>query len=107
MESTKTRYYDALNTQFDNFTSIEFVRKASNLIEKFIWVFIAVAGTIWIGKMLYVQLLVLEDFPVVKSKETTNLLNMITPSKRFIDRNSKKIESADSFNFITFNVYVK
>ena len=104
MESNKTRYFDALNTQFNNFTSIEFVRKASNLIEKFIWMFIAVAGTIWIGKMLYVQLLVMEDFPVVKSKETSNLLNMTYPAVTFCPKMTSKLALIEGLgNYLDLN----
>ena len=83
METSKTRYYDALNYQFNNFTSIEFVRKASNLIEKLIWVIIAVGGTGYIGKLMYVQLFVMNSDPSILEKETISLLNLTYPAVTF------------------------
>ena len=95
MASKKTSYYDALNTQFNNFTSIDFVRKASNLIEKVIWITIAIIGTIWIGKILYTQLDVMNDFPVLKTKESMDLLKMTSPAITFCPKMASEYSVAE------------
>ena len=95
MASLKTSYYDALNTQFNNFTSIDFVRKASNLIEKVIWITIAITGTIRIGKILYAQLDVIYDFPVLKTKESMELLKMTSPAITFCPKMASEFSIAE------------
>ena len=91
MEFSKTRYYDALNNQFNNFTSIEFVRKASNLIEKLIWIIIAVGGTGYIGQIMYVQLFVMVENPFVLEKETIDLLNLTHPAVTFCPKMTSEL----------------
>ena len=104
MASLKTSYYDALNTQFNNFTSIDFVRKASNLIEKVIWITIAIIGTIWIGKILYTQLDVMNDFPVLKTKESMDLLKMTSPAITFCPKMASEYSVAEGLgNYLDLN----
>ena len=55
MPSTKEST-EELKNQFNNFSSIELVSKAANLIEKIFWISIAIGGTAWIcGFVLYDQ----------------------------------------------------
>ena len=83
MESSKKENYVALINQFNRFTSVEFVIKASNVIEKLIWIIIAVYGTTHIGNMLFSQLFMPNEFPVVQSKEILPLSEMTYPAVTF------------------------
>ena len=83
MPSTKEST-EKLKNQFNNFSSIELVSKAANLIEKIFWIAIAIGGTAWIcGFVLYDQIFQWFAFPVEQSIETLDLRNMIFPAVTF------------------------
>ena len=69
--------------QLNNFTSIDFVSKTSNVIEKLMWITIAISGTIWIWSTFVTQMNDWNKFPVLKTKETLDLSKMTPPAITF------------------------
>ena len=83
MDKSKAKFKDRLRNQLNNFTSINFVAKATNAIEKLLWISIAIIGTIWIGYTMYTQIKNWNEFPVLQTKGTLDLSNMTFPAVTF------------------------
>ena len=72
-----------LANQIKSFTSIDFVSKTSNVIEKLLWIAIAICGTIWIWSTFASQMESWNEHPVMKNKETLELSEMTSPAISF------------------------
>ena len=104
MFNKKTRYQEALTNQFYNFTSLEFVSKASNLIEKLIWIIISVCGTVWIGNIVLIQVTQWIENPVLLRQENLDLSDMTYPAVTFCPKTISEFSIAEGFgNFLDLN----
>ena len=104
MFSSKNRHQEALSNQFYNFTSLEFVSKASNIIEKLIWIIISVCGTVWIGSILFIQVTQWIENPVLLRQENLDLSDMTYPAVTFCPKTISEFSIAEGFgNFLDLN----
>ena len=104
MFSTKNRNQEALTNQVYNFTSLEFVFKATNLIEKLIWIIISVCGTIWIGNIVFIQVTQWIENPVLLRQENLDLSDMTYPAVTFCPKTISEFSIAEGFgNFLDLN----
>ena len=83
MDLSKTTYRDGLTNQFGDFTSIRFVAKTANVIEKLLWISISIVGTAYIGYTMFTQIKNWNEFPVLQTKGTLDLSNMTFPALTF------------------------
>ena len=79
MESMKI----GLDDQVKSFTSVDFVSKTSSVIEKLMWITIAISGTIFCWHTFGIQMVNWTEFPVLKTKETLDLSEMTSPAITF------------------------
>ena len=104
MFSTKTRHHEALTNQFNNFSSIEFIFKATNIIEKLIWITISVCGTVWIGSILSIQIIQWKENPVLIRQENLDLTDMTYPAVTFCPQTISEFSIAEGFgSFLDLN----
>ena len=104
MFSTKTRYQEALTNQLYHFTCLDFVSKASNIIEKLIWIIISVCGTVWIGSVLFIQVTQWIENPVLLRHENLDLSDMTYPAVTFCPKTISEFSIAEGFgNFLDLN----
>ena len=80
MNKLKTKFKDQLRNQLNDFTSINFVAKTTNAIEKLLWISIAIIGTSWIGYTMFTQIKNWNEFPVLQTQGTLDLSNMTFPA---------------------------
>ena len=84
-----------LANQLKGFTSINFVCKTSNVIEKLMWTTIAICGTILVWRFFIIQMEEWNESPVMKTKVTSDLSNMTSPAVTFCPTMLSKFSVAE------------
>ena len=84
-----------LSNQMKSFTSINFVAKTSNVIEKLMWITIATCGTILVWRFFIIQMKEWNESPVVKTKVTLDLSKMTSPAVTFCPTMLSKLAVAE------------
>ena len=108
MDLSKTTYRDRLINQLSDFTSIRFVAKtANNVIEKLLWISIAIVGTVYIGYTMFSQIQYWNEFPVLQTKGTLDLSNMTFPAITFCPKTVPQFGIVEGLgNYLDLNKFV-
>ena len=107
MDSSKTTYRDQLTNQLGDFTSIRFVAKTANVIEKLLWISIAIVGTVYIGYTMFSQIQYWNEFPVLQTKGTLDLSNMTFPAITFCPKTVPQFGIVEGLgNYLDLNKFV-
>ena len=72
-----------LKDQIESFTTFDFVIHATNILEKWFWMFICIGGTLWIGDIVLTQINFWNENPSFVTERTNDLSNLIAPTVTF------------------------
>ena len=72
-----------LKEEFHGFTSVRLIHATRNVLEKILWISIAIVGTIWIGDLFINQVNFWNENPVLATKGTKALSEITAPAVTF------------------------
>ena len=72
-----------MKEEFHGFTSIRLIHATRNVLEKILWISIAIVGTIWIGDLFITQVNYWNENPVLATKGTKALSDITAPAVTF------------------------
>ena len=98
------QYINSLKEEFDGFSSIRLINATRNVLEKLLWLTIAVAGTIWIGDLFITQISYWNENPILSTRGSKALSDIKAPAITFCHKGTLKYSIVEKLvNYINID----